>query len=113
MTKNIIKSIDHKDQAVIFVLEGEIDMSNSTVLRNKLLELFKDPPQILVIDMTSVTYMDSSGLGTLVEALKWSQRKNTKLRLAGITDHVLKVFEISRLSPIFEFFSNAEDALSQ
>jgi anti-sigma B factor antagonist len=110
--KNIIKKIESKDGIVVLELQGEIDMSNSPVLRTQVLEVFEGTPAIFVIDMTDIGYMDSSGLGTLVEALKWSNRKKTQLRLVGVSDNVKSVFEISRLTSIFQFYASQEEALS-
>ena len=111
--KDIIKKVKQEGQTVVLELQGDIDMGNSPVVRTKIIELFQDKPQVLVINMTEVGYMDSSGLGTLVEALKWSNRKGAQLRLVGVTGSVRNVFEISRLVSIFNFFSNEEEALSQ
>ncbi len=112
-SKDIIKRSKEKDGLVVLELQGEIDMSNSPILRTKILDVFQGTPTIFVINMTDIGYMDSSGLGTLVEALKWSHRKNTQLRLVGVCDNVKSVFEISRLTSIFQFYDSEEDALSQ
>jgi anti-sigma B factor antagonist len=110
--KDIIKKAETKDGVVVLELQGEIDMSNSPVLRTKILEVFQGTPNIFVINMTEIGYMDSSGLGTLVEALKWSNRKDTQLKLVGVNDNVKSVFEISRLTSIFQFYDTQEEALS-
>jgi anti-sigma B factor antagonist len=112
-SQSIIKSLEAKDGVAVLVLQGEVDMSNSPALRAKVLEVFDGSPSVFLIDMTEIGYMDSSGLGTLVEALKWANRKNTKLRLVGANDSVKSVFEISRLTSIFKFCDTQEEALSQ
>jgi anti-sigma B factor antagonist len=112
-SQGIIKSLEAKDGVAVLVLQGEVDMSNSPALRAKILEVFGGPPRVFLIDMAEVEYMDSSGLGTLVEALKWANRKNTQLRLVGAKDSVKSVFEISRLTSIFKFYDNQEEALAQ
>lgn len=111
--KDIIKRTQARDGLVVVELQGEIDMSNSPVLREKILDVFKGAPTIFVINMTEIGYMDSSGLGTLVEALKWSHREKTQLRLVGVCDNVKSVFEISRLTSLFNFYNSEEEALSQ
>ena len=112
MAEDIIKKTETKDGVVVLELQGEVDMSNSPVLRAKILEVFKGSPRVFIIDMTDIGYMDSSGLGTLVEALKWSNRKDTQLRLVGVGDNVKSVFEISRLTSLFQFCDSQEEALS-
>ena len=112
-SQSIIKSLEAKEGIGVLVLQGEVDMSNSPELRAKVLEVFAGTPSVFVIDMTETAYMDSSGLGTLVEALKWANRKNTQLRLVGVNESVKSVFEISRLTSIFQFYDNQEEAVSQ
>jgi len=111
-SQSIIKGLEVKDGVAVLGLQGEIDMSNSPALRAKILEVFDGTPSVFLIDMTEIAYMDSSGLGTLVEALKWAHRKNTKLRLVGVHDSVKSVFEISRLTSIFQFCDSQEEALA-
>ena len=112
-SRSIIKSLEVKDGVAVLVLQGEVDMSNSRALRAKVLEVLAAPPRVLLIDMTDIRFMDSSGLGTLVETLKWSKSKNTQLGLVGANDNVKNAFEISRLTSFFQFYANQEEALSQ
>lgn len=111
-SEDIIKGLERSDGAAVLVLQGEVDMSNSPALRAKALEVVNTAPPIFVIDMTEVEYMDSSGLGTLVEALKWSNGKDMQLRLVGVSENVKNVFDISRLTSFFQFYNSQEEALS-
>jgi len=108
----IIKGVSHKGQAVVLVLAGEIDMNCSVILRNRLRDLLRDNPPVLVVDMTEVEFMDSSGLGTLVEALRWSRRNGGQLKLVGLAESVRSIFEISRLETVFEIYDTEAEALS-
>ena len=111
--KNIIRSVRHQEGAVVLQLGGEIDMQRSTKLRGKFMELFRDKPQVLVVNMTEVDFMDSSGLATLVEALKWCHRNGSQLRLVGLAEAVRNVFELSRLESMFQIYDSEAEALSQ
>ena len=108
----IIKAVTHKGQAVVLVLAGEISMDCSATLRNRIRDLLGDNPPVLVVDMTEVEFMDSSGLGTLVEALRWSRKNGGQLKLVGLTENVRSVFEISRLETVFEIYDTEAEALS-
>jgi anti-sigma B factor antagonist len=108
----IIKEVRHEGQAVILVLAGEIDMKCSVKLRDKFLELLKGKPPVLVVNMAQVEFMDSSGLGTLVEALRWSRRNDGQLKLAGLSQAVRNIFEISRLDSVFQVYDTEAEALS-
>ena len=109
---SIIKEVRHEGHAVVLVLEGEIDMDCSVELRNKFLELLKGKPSSLVVNMTQVEFMDSSGLGTLVEALKWSRKGGSEFKLAGLSQGVRNIFEISKLESLFQIYGTEPEALS-
>jgi len=111
-TQDIIKDVKEKDGAVILSLAGEIDMKCSSELRTKFMELFKSNPAVLIVDMTEVEFMDSSGLAILVETLKWSRQNNSQLKLVGMVQAVRSVFEISRLDSIFQIYDTHQEALA-
>jgi anti-sigma B factor antagonist len=110
--RDIIKDVRYADQAVVLDLAGEIDMKCSVELRNKFIELLKNKPPVLVVNMTEVRFMDSSGLGTLVEALKWCRQNGGQLKLVGMVQSVRNIFEISRLESIFQIYDSEAEALS-
>ena len=67
---------------------------------------------MLVVDMTEVEFMDSSGVATLVGALKWCHQNGSELRLAGLAQSVRNIFDICRLETIFQFYDSQAEALS-
>jgi len=110
--QDIIKGVRHEGRAVVLELAGEIDMRCSIELRSKLMELFQDKPPVLVVNMTQVEFMDSSGLATLVGALKWCRRNGSQLKLVGLVQRVRNIFEISRLESIFQIYDSEAEALT-
>jgi anti-sigma B factor antagonist len=112
-SQNVVKEVRHEGKTVILKLGGEIDMKTSTGVKSKLKELFENKPRVLVVDMTEVEFMDSSGLATLVGALKWCRTNGSELRLAGLAQGVRSVFEICRLETIFQIYNNLAEALSK
>ena len=108
----IIKEVRREGEAVVLVLAGEIDMKCSVKLRDKFLELLREKPACLIVNMTDVEFMDSSGLGTLVEALRWSRRNDGLFKLAGLAKSVRSIFEISRLDSVFDLYETEAEALS-
>lgn len=105
-------SIDRTDNGVVVVtVSGEIDMNTSPEVRGVLNPLFTEKPRALVIDLSEVNYMDSSGIATLVEGLQWSHRSEIPFRLSGMTAAVKDVFEMARLESLFEIFESREAAL--
>ena len=91
---------------------GEIDLSCAATLRQRLGEIQNNHPERLVIDLSSVPYMDSSGVATLVEAMQIARRTGSKLVLAALQDKVRSIFEIARLDMVFSIVDTVDDATS-
>jgi anti-sigma B factor antagonist len=94
-------------------LKGDVDMNTSSDVRGALAELFKQGPsemRAVVIDLSQVRYMDSSGIATLVELMQNCMKKKARLRLVDLSPPVRDVFELARLASVFEIFSTIDDA---
>lgn len=94
----------------LLTLVGEIDLARSPELRLKLRESVDAGPKRLVIDLARVTYMDSSGVATLVEALQRSKARGCRLVLSGLQPKVRSIFSISRLDTVFEIAATLDNA---
>lgn len=107
-----VSSRQESDFTVVAVT-GEVDLYSSPAMREAILAaLAKKPPQ-LVLDLSGVSYMDSSGIATLVEGLQAARRADGRLVLAGLTDRVREVFELARLQSFFELAPSVEAALGK
>ena len=104
-----IKSMKQEGVLVIQV-EGEINISTSPELK-KLFE--KEASQKIVVDLKNVTYIDSSGLATLVEMLKRARTQGGGLALASMSLKVKSLFEITKLDKLFSIFETQEEAISK
>jgi anti-sigma B factor antagonist len=101
------------DQATIFDLSGDVDMSNSPELRKALLHEIRDVrASRVIVNLTGVKYMDSSGVASLVEALKASREVGSSLVLFGLSTSTREVLQLSRLLKVFEVRDNEEQALA-
>ena len=89
---------------------GEVDLASSPALRTRLSQIISESPKKLILDLSRVPYMDSSGVATLVEALQQSRRKSTVLLLASLQDRVKSVFEIARLDTVFDIKADVATA---
>lgn len=96
----------------VIVPTEDIDMSRSPVLRSAIKEELKPGLDRMVIDLSQVQYMDSSGLATLVEAMRLAKTSNVGLHLCAMTAKVRAIFEIARLDAFFSIKDTREDALS-
>ena len=109
MSNTDIESIDKQEINVVVgeggtlvYLQGRIDIDFSPVLRNRLLVLLQAPrPKTVCIDLSAVTHIDSSGIATLIEMLKIARGHNTELRLQGLHDRLLGLFESTGILSLF------------
>lgn len=84
------------EEAVISVI-GELDFSTARRLREQILELMKSGITSLVIDLSQMDFVDSSGLGVLVAALKRMRDRNGLLTLSSPSANTSKVLQVSGL----------------
>ncbi len=91
---------------------GDVDMSSSPTLRTELLMLLKQNKGKMIIDLSKVSFMDSSGVATMVEALRQQRAANAKMVLFGMQPRVRSIFEISRLDSLFEIVDDQDAAMN-
>ncbi|WLD93668.1 STAS domain-containing protein [Alkalihalobacillus sp. AL-G] len=82
------------------LLKGEVDAYTVPKLKDMLLSLAEQEGQEIVVDLRGVQYMDSTGLGVFVGALKSSQQHRSSLKLTGMTDRVQRLFQITGLTDV-------------
>ena len=99
------------EDATIVKPIGEIDLSRAPSLRHHLNEAQATKPSSLVIDLSEVPYMDSSGVATLVEAMQIARRNKSRIILCAMQERVRSIFEIARLDAVFTIVENREVAL--
>ncbi|MBU0969545.1 MAG: STAS domain-containing protein [Proteobacteria bacterium] len=105
-----IKSSE-KDGIARVIVEGEIDMFTSPNLRDTFLPFFKKKVRGIVVDFTQVSFMDSSGIATLVEGLQWSKRENRKFILTGLGKTVFNALSLTKLDNVFSIKKDVSEAL--
>ena len=88
----------------ILALEGEVDLHRSPQIRETLAPLVARKVARLLIDMTKVSYIDSSGLALLIETLQRVQSYGGKFALFGLRENVRTIFHIACLDQIFLIF---------
>jgi anti-sigma B factor antagonist len=99
--KSDINIVLGKETTVAF-LYGRIDIDSSPALRSRLLGVFEVPhPKTVSIDLSAVTHIDSSGIATLIEALRIARAHQTELRLEGLQDRLVRLFEFTGLLSLF------------
>ena len=91
---------------------GEIDVYTAPRLREEITELVAAGTYDLVIDMSEVEFLDSTGLGVLVGGLKKVRAHDGSLQLVCSQDRLLKIFRITGLAKVFVIHDTAEAALA-
>ena len=89
------------DAVNVLPLEGEIDLHVSPRLQSSLARMIAKRPEHVVVDLSGVTFIDSSGLAVLINAVQDIKEYGGKLTLAGINNNVRSIFEIARLDQFF------------
>jgi anti-sigma B factor antagonist len=92
---------------------GGIDIDTSPALRAQLADLTDQCPRRVIIDLSAVTNLDSSGVGTLVEFKRRLERVRGTLVLAGLSPGVRGIFEVLKLDQFFTFVDRAHVAADQ
>ncbi|MGI8891265.1 MAG: STAS domain-containing protein [Chthoniobacterales bacterium] len=100
-----------KTDPSILPLEGEIDLHISPQIGASLSSLIADHPPQLVVDLSKVSYIDSSGLAILIEAMQNVVGYGGKFALTGLQESVRTIFEIARLDQVFQIFPDTASAL--
>lgn len=103
----------HFERVTIFDISGDIDLASSPQLRKALLRELRElrMPRV-VLNLKAVRYIDSSGVASLVEALKASRDSGSRLVLFGLNSAVREVLQLSKLLKIFEITDTEEQAVA-
>lgn len=101
-----------KGKVALVYVEGEIDMFTSPNLRDTLLPYFKPSTPAVIVDLSKVSFMDSSGIATLVEGLQWSKKEDRQFILAGLGETVFNALSLTKLDNVFSIEPDTETALA-
>jgi anti-sigma B factor antagonist len=91
-------------------LSGDIDLESSPKVRTALLDCVALKHGVLV-DMAGVSYIDSSGVASLVEAFQTARKSETKFALVAVSQPAMRVLELARLDRIFTIYDSVPDGI--
>jgi len=91
------------DGTATISLSGEVDVYTSPRVKQEIVDLLNQGVSRLVVDVSQVDYLDSTGLGVLIGGLKRAREHDGDLRLICDNPRILRIFEITGLTKIFEF----------
>lgn len=96
--------------AIVVAFEGDIDLQTSPVARTALLDAAGQGKPV-VVDLAQVSYIDSSGVASLVEALQAAKKGGHSLALAAVSEGAMRVLKLARLDSVFTIFDSRDDAI--
>lgn len=104
-----IKTREEGGYAVL-ELGGEVDLSCSPEARKQILACLESGKNLLV-DLSAITYIDSSGVASLVEGYQTAKRQNLKFGLVGVSAAAMNVLQLARLDKVFPIHTNVAERL--
>jgi len=96
----------------VLPLQGEIDLHVSPRIAASLHAIIETKPKHIVVDLSQVTYIDSSGLAVLIEGMQNVAAYGGKFALTSLQESVRPIFEIARLDQVFRIFPDVDAALA-
>ena len=103
-------SVREERGSVVVAFTGEVDLEHSPRAREILLEQVGRKRRVLV-DLSGVDYIDSSGIASLVEAFQKAKKAGTGFALAAPNAAALRVLELARLDRVFKIFPSVDEGL--
>lgn len=94
---------------LVLRVDGErIDAASAISFKERMRELIRQPGDPVILDLSNVSFLDSSGLGAVVSVMKLLE-KPRKMELSGLTPNVMKVFRLTRMDSIFVLHPDIPD----
>lgn len=93
---------------MVIKVEGEVDLSNASTLRDRLIEQVQQGSYRIAVDLGGVEFMDSSGLAVLISGLRRTKEHDGSLILVSPTSSVKRVLTITGLDKVFDIFDSIE-----
>lgn len=97
---------------VIIAVKGKLDVFTSPALEEKLRGLIEAGEKQLVVDLSEVDYISSSGLEAFLVGAKKGHEVGGQLALCGLKDHIRQIFDVTHFSSIFSIYPSQEEAIN-
>ncbi len=103
--------IEDRQGFSVISLSGEVDLNKSPDARKAILACLKKQKHVMV-DMSAVEYIDSSGVASLVEGFQYARSNNLEFGLIGVSEAAMSVLHLARLDKVFVIYESLEDRLN-
>ncbi len=90
---------------------GRLDVTTAADFRRQVSDIasIANPPKYLVVDLQEISFMDSSGLGALVSALKSIRNSKGDMVICGANEQVQMLFELTSMTKIFKIYATVDE----
>jgi anti-sigma B factor antagonist len=102
--------VEEKQGFLVVQLQGDVDLSKSPAARKVILHCLKKMQHVMV-DLSAVDYIDSSGVASLVEGFQYARSNNLEFGLVGVSDAAMKVLHLARLDQVFKIYATLDERL--
>ena len=104
--------VSERDGYSVLAVSGEVDVATVPRLREQLHGLVAEGHTRIVVDLDGVDFLDSTGLGVLVGALKRVRSNDGELSLVCTQPRIRKVFEVTGLTKVFSLYDSVDEAVA-
>ncbi len=102
LTDGLEITVHPGNEASVVRLRGRLNIDSSPALRDRLLSMLgAQSPEAVIVDLTDVSYIDSSGIATLIEGLGIARMRQTTLCVQGLHGRLFHLFQVTGLSTLF------------
>jgi anti-sigma B factor antagonist len=102
--------VKHHDERAVVHVDGEVDLATCSRLRDVLAELIDHGVYHLIVDLERVSFLDSSGMGVLVTALRRVRERDGSLRLTAPSPQVRRVLELTGITKLLPTYATLDEA---
>lgn len=103
---------EHTPSVSVIELNGRLDSHTVPQFQSQIAERINTQPSDLVLELSDVTFIDSRALAAIVQAMHACEKIGAELYLAGPSDSVRRIFELTRLDKAIKIYSNQLEALA-
>jgi anti-sigma B factor antagonist len=104
--------VQEKEGVTVYSITGDIDINSAPDVKKSFDEAIRAKKESILVNLKGVDYVDSSGLATLVEVLKNLRVYGGKLKLSNLSSKVMGLFEITKLTTLFDISDDESTALT-
>lgn len=109
---DLLLGVSQRGDWAVVTVGGEVDVATAPRLREQLIDVVNGGQNRIVVDLTDVEFLDSTGLGVLVGALKRVRTQDGDLALVCTESRIVKVFEITGLTKVFTMYESVDEAVT-